>query len=236
MDLLGHGSLSPADIEDVFRDICQQQVEEDGLEFQADTVRAEAMRADEEYQGVRVKLNAQLARARVSVQVDIGFGDAVTPGPEEVTYPTLLDYPAPLLKAYPRETVVAEKFQAMVMLGIANSRMKDFYDLWFLAKQFEFDGHMICQAIQATFDRRKTRLPAQPPLALTPEFAGDRNKSTQWQAFLKRGMLTGEPLSLADVVNVLNPFLMPPTEAIVANKAFMRRWPPRGPWTLLGEE
>ena len=120
------------------------------------------MKEDEEYQGLRLKLTAMLASARIPIQIDIGFGDAIHPGPDEITYPTLLDMPAPTLKAYPRETVVAEKFQAMVMLGIANSRMKDFYDLWTLARQFEFDGQVLSEAIRATFDRRQTPLPEQP--------------------------------------------------------------------------
>lgn len=116
--------------------------------------------------------------ARLPLQIDIGFGDAITPGPQAVTYPTLLDFPAPQMNAYPRETVVAEKFQAMVQLCIANSRMKDFYDVWALARQFEFDGTALCAAIQATFQRRQTPLPATAPLALTPEFSTDRQKAT----------------------------------------------------------
>ena len=140
LDLLGHGSPDPERFEGIFRDICRQNVEDDGLEFQSDSVRAESMKEDEEYQGLRLKLVSRLGNARIPIQIDIGFGDAVTPEPDEVIYPTLLDGPAPTLKAYPRETVVAEKFQAMVMLGIANSRMKDFYDLWILMRQFEFSG------------------------------------------------------------------------------------------------
>jgi hypothetical protein len=152
-------------IEAAIRDICDQAVEDDGLEFQSDSVRAEAMKENEEYEGVRVKLLARLASARISIQIDVGFGDVITPAPDDVTYPTILTFPAPILKAYPRETVVAEKFQAMAMLGIVNSRMKDFYDLWTLARQFEFSGPVLSAAIRATFERRQTPLPEQLPIA-----------------------------------------------------------------------
>src|SRR6185437_12383451 len=113
----------------------------------ADSVRAEEIKPDEEYQGIRVYLDCRLENARVQVQIDIGFGDAVTPAAAEVAFPTVLDFPAPVLKAYPKETVVAEKLQAMVALGIVNSRMKDFYDVWFLAGRFNFEGPLLCEAV-----------------------------------------------------------------------------------------
>lgn len=129
LDLLAYGQPTASDFELLFQEICDQPVEDDGLNFLADTVRAEQIKEGDEYQGLRIKLQARLASARMTVQVDIGFGDVVTPEPEWIDFPTLLDLPAPRLRVYPRETVVAEKYQAMVMLGIANSRMKDFYDL-----------------------------------------------------------------------------------------------------------
>ena len=145
-------------------------------------------------------------------------------------YPTLLDLPAPALLVYPRETVVAEKYQAMVMLGIANSRMKDFYDLWTLARQFQFSGPVLCAAIRATFERRKTALPEQTPLALTSEFTGDRQKLTQWRAFLRKGNLAIEGTGLSTIAENLRAFLMPPTEAIVSGDNFEGDWIPNGPW------
>ena len=149
-------------------------------------------------------------------QIDIGFGDVVTPAAVEVTYPVLLDFPAPVLPAYSRESVVAEKFQAMVMLGIANSRMKDFYDLWVLARQFEFQGPLLCQAIRATFERRQTPVPAEVPLALSSEFAFDRGKQTQWRAFIDKGKLDIGGAGLDEIVDALRGFLMPPAEAVAA--------------------
>lgn len=146
LDLLGQGDPAPERFQQVLCDICRQGVEDDGLEFHTESVRSERMKEDEDYLGVRIKLQATLASARIPLHLDIGFGDAINPDPSEVTFPTLLDLPAPILKAYPRETVVAEKFQAMVMLGIANSRMKDFFDVWTLARQFEFSGPALCSA------------------------------------------------------------------------------------------
>ena len=173
LDLLGHGDPDPGRFQEILREICQQDVVNDGLMFHADSVHADPMKADEEYQGLRLKLQATLESARIPIQIDIGFGDAVSPGSDEITYPTLLDFPAPTLRAYPRETVVAEKFQAMVMLGIANSRMKDFYDIWTLSRQFEFSGSVLCSALRATFERRTTVLPEKLPSALTSEFTED---------------------------------------------------------------
>jgi hypothetical protein len=149
-----------------------------------DSVTAERIKEDQEYEGVRVSCRAYLGQARIDLQIDVGFGDAVVPRPTSVIYPTMLDYPAPALLAYPRQAVVAEKYQAMVMLGISNSRMKDFFDLWLLANRFAFDGPSLCHAIQATFRRRKTSLPATPPLALTSAFGTDGAKMKQWAAFV----------------------------------------------------
>lgn len=151
---------------------------EDGLEFDPTSVRGEEIRSPDEYDGVRIKLVGRLAGARIPLQVDIGFGDAVVPAPETIEYPSLLDLPAPRLRAYPREVVVAEKLQALVELGIANTRMKDFYDLWMLAGLFEFEGDRLARAIAATFERRRTPIPAEAPLALTSEFHADASKQT----------------------------------------------------------
>jgi hypothetical protein len=230
LDLLGQGEPSTDRFVELFRDVCSVAVEDDGLTFLEESIRAEQIKDGDEYQGIRVRIDARLGRARIPLQVDIGFGDAITPGAIDIVYPTLLDQPAPSLRAYPRDTVVAEKFQAMVILGIANSRMKDFYDLWILVRQFSFDGPTICQAIEATFSRRQTNLPSSSPLALTAEFSQDRNKVIQWRAFLRKGRLVEEPPSFDDVVIELTSFLMPPTLSLVAGQPFSMQWPARGPW------
>ena len=132
----------------------------------------------------RITLEARLENARIPLQVDIGFGDAVTPAPEEIEFPTLLDFPAPHLRGYPMYTVVAEKLEAMVRLGSANSRMKDFFDLWYLSRGFPFDGNPLVAALSQTFARRQMALPADVPTGLTPEFA--TLKASQWSAFIRR--------------------------------------------------
>ena len=147
------------------------------------TSHDDLIREDLEYGGLRLRTTAALAGARIGVVIDIGFGDAVEPGIEEIDLPVLLDLPAPHLRAYARETVIAEKFQAMIAFGRANSRMKDFYDVWVLAKSYHFNDDRLARAIAATFDRRGTPLPAVPPDALTAEFASDEAKRGQWNAF-----------------------------------------------------
>jgi predicted nucleotidyltransferase component of viral defense system len=230
LDLLGKGKPTLETLTHVFREICGLAVEEDGLTFDLASVTAERIREDQEYEGVRVWCRARLGQARIDLQIDVGSGDSVVPRPVSVTYPSMLEFPAPVLRVYPRQTVVAEKFQAMVALGIANSRMKDFFDLWHLAQHFDFDGPTLCNAIQATFHRRRTNLPAKPPLALTPEFGEDAAKLKQWQAFLKKGRLNAAGVSLEQVCAFLNSFLMPPTRALEAGEEFPQAWPPAGPW------
>ena len=230
LDLLGKGEPSPEALAEVFRAVCGTVVEDDGLTFDPASVTAGRIKEDQEYEGVRVECRVHLGQARIDLQVDVGFGDAVVPRASTVTYPAMLEFPAPVLKAYPRQAVVAEKFQAMVALGIANSRMKDFFDVWVLARGFAFDGPSLSQAIHATFRRRKTALPTEPPLALTPEFGTDDGKKKQWAAFLKRGRLDAGGASLEQVCASLNGFLMPPTLALVADEEWTKDWPPAGPW------
>lgn len=231
VDLLGRGDPSISHVRQVFRAVCALAVEDDGLVFDADSVTAERIKEDQDYEGVRVHCPVRLENAKIVLQIDIGFGDAVTPRTARITYPAMLEFPAPDLKAYPRQTVVAEKFQAMVALGIANSRMKDFYDLWVLARKFEFDGPTLSRAIQATFRRRKTDVPATPSLALTDAFARDPQKTQQWSAFLMKGKLEPDGLTLAEVCDFLKQFLMPVSIAAAAGAAFENYWPVAGPWT-----
>ena len=232
LDLLGFGEGSPSHIGEVFRELCQVQVEEDGLVFVEDSVRCTRIKENQVYEGVRVSLLAHLGKIPIPIQVDLAFGDAVVPTPREVTFSAMLSMPTPCLRAYPREGVVAEKFQSMVTLGMANSRMKDFYDVWILAKRFRFEGETLCAAIQATFARRRTPLQAEPPLALTPRFFEDPMKQTQWAAFVRKGKLISEGASLAEVTSVLMGFLLPPALSLVRNEPFNRFWPPGGPWQL----
>jgi len=232
VDLLGFGTSELPQVENIFRDICLEAVEADGLEFLPDTARAIEIREDQEYQGVRVLFEARLGVAVIPIQIDIGYGDAVTPASEDITYPTVLDFAAPKLRAYPIYTVVAEKFQAMVWLGIANSRMKDFYDLWIIMRQFPFEGDILGAAIKATFARRNTPLPSEAPLALTIAFANDAAKQTQWKAFLRKNALPVDDLTFPELIAALHDFLMPPTLASANGLAFDAKWPAGGPWQI----
>ncbi|MDO3377131.1 nucleotidyl transferase AbiEii/AbiGii toxin family protein [Geoalkalibacter halelectricus] len=227
---IGFGEDTEAHLVEVFRNVCMVEVEDDGLRFDPQSIVAEAIREEMEYGGVRVRLTATLDGARISLQIDVGFGDVVTPAPEEVDYPTLLDLPAPHLRVYPRESVVAEKFQAMVHLGMANSRMKDFYDVWMLCRLFEFDGATLAQAVERTFERRRTTVPAEAPLSLTVEFHGDPGKVLQWGAFLGRNGLEGMGTTLEAVAGAIEGFLMPICLALRSGERFEATWPMGGPW------
>jgi predicted nucleotidyltransferase component of viral defense system len=206
VDFLGFGDSDPDAVLAVFREVCAVPLD-DGVTIDPRTLRIDRIRDELEYGGLRLRALASVSGARVTVTIDIGFGDSVAPGLEELDLPVLLDFPAPRLRAYARETVIAEKFQAMVMLGRANSRMKDFYDVWVLSRTYDFDGPRLPAAIAATFDRRNTALPVDLPDALTPEFANDPAKQTQWRLFIAD--LTTQPGDLATVVSDLAAFLIP---------------------------
>ena len=228
VDLMSAASAETAELAAAFRAIVATPVEPDGLEFFPDSVRAEEIRETHAYAGVRIKLLAKLQAARIDLQADIGFADAITPGPVELDYPTLLEFAPPRLKAYPRETVVAEKFEAAVSLGMQNSRMKDFYDLWIMARRFEFDGVVLANAIGNTFDRRKTALPSAAPVVIQHEFAADPGKQRQWASFLGKSGLEA-PL-LPEVAREIETFLSPPGLAAGKRRGFRARWTPPGPW------
>jgi hypothetical protein len=208
LDLLGFGPSEKEDLRKVFEDVAATPVVDDGLFFDPASVRAEEIREDNAYGGVRVRLTAKLGTAELPVQIDVGVGDTVTPAPETVQFPTLLNFPAPLVRAYPVYTVVAEKFEAMVKLGIANTRMKDFHDVWFLTRRFKLDEPTLLQAIEATFVHRRTALPTSPN-ALDDALATDSSKQTQWAAFIRRNRLTGLPAQFAEVVMSLREYLAP---------------------------
>ncbi|MBC7701945.1 nucleotidyl transferase AbiEii/AbiGii toxin family protein [Aquabacterium sp.] len=200
-DLLGFG---PSDIDSAisaFREICQIAVE-DGIEFDQASIRGSVIRKEAGYGGMRIDLLAKLDGARIALQVDIGFGDAVTPAPESVSYPVLLqDLPAPRLRAYPKYTVVAEKFHAVCLLGMANTRMKDYFDLWVLLTEEALEPAELQRAIRATFARRKLPMPSALPSGLSDAFAQDAMKQRQWAAFLKKNQLGF--INLVEVVTLL---------------------------------
>jgi predicted nucleotidyltransferase component of viral defense system len=210
LDLLGFGDPDPEAMLSIFRGICSIELD-DGVQFNAQGLRIHRIREDNEYGGLRLKTIATLAGARVPVTVDVGFGDAVEPEIADVELPVLLDLPPPRLYAYPRETVIAEKFQAMVYLGRANSRMKDFYDVWLLSLAYKFEGESLPRAIAATFARRNTAIPSECPDALTAAFAEDPVKQQQWTSFLRD--IDAPFVPLAEALEALKAFLMPHAEA-----------------------
>ena len=223
-DLLGFGPDDEANLIATFRDIAAMDLG-DGIVFAPESVQAQAIREDNTYGGTRITLVSRIGSARCALQIDVGFGDAVTPGPQTVAYPTLLnDFKAPTLRVYPVYTVIAEKYQAMVMLGQANSRLKDFFDLAVIARRTELDGATLAMAIAATFARRQTALPTQRPLALTKQFSGDAAKLRQWQAFLNKNRI--DAASLGDTVALLDDLLWPPTQVAATNSQATAIWRP----------
>ncbi len=229
IDLLGRMDNSIETLTTVARDVCVEKVEPDGLTFDQDTVTGERIAEDADYAGVRVRLLGMLGNARINIQVDVGFGDVVHPAPRVTAYPTILDLPAPRLRAYSRETSVAEKFEAMVKLGLLNSRMKDFFDIWLLCQQYEFDGKTLATAIARTFAHRETMISPNPE-AFTPAFSNLPAKQAQWRAFIRRTRLQRPPADFAEVVQTISGFLQPLAKALAAGKSFGGKWTAAGPW------
>jgi hypothetical protein len=213
----------------VFVEILQTTVDDDGLFFDPSLVNVAPIREAQEYGGVRATFVARLDTAKVPLQVDVGFGDAVTPAAEEIEFPTLLDFPAPRLRAYPRETVVAEKVEALVKLGLANTRMKDFYDLRTLSEQFEFGGVVLVKALQATFERRGTALPKELPVALTAEFYADKERATQWSGFVRKAGIANAGDLSATILRAAE-FCAAPLLHAAEGDDWSATWRPLGPW------
>ena len=209
IDLLGFGDLSHDQLRSIFTDACTVPVVDDGLGFDADSVQTADIRDDQEYHGVRVRLLGFLGKARLALQVDVGFGDALTPDPTCIEYPTILDYPAPHLRAYHPATVVAEKLNATVVLGEFNSRMKDFYDMHVILSHMEIDDDVLTSAVSATFSRRNVPIPNEMPVAFSSQFLEDGSKEIQWRAFLRRSTLEATDLALALVLADLRDRLWP---------------------------
>lgn len=229
-DFLARGDNSLERFASIFKEICDAEVEDDGLRFDARTVTAERITEDADYEGIRVKFVGYLENARIPIQVDLGFGDAITPAPIEAELRTLLDLPAPNLLTYPRESVIAEKLEAIVSLGLANSRMKDLHDLRSLARDFSFQGRLLSEAIAKTFKTRATDLPVRPPLVFTFEFFGSEDKRKQWAAFCNKNRAYISEISLEAVCGDIEVFAMPVLDALRRGRGFDLSWVPAGPW------
>jgi len=229
IDLAGRIDNDPEYIAQAMRDVCEVDVQEDGMVFDAESVTAARITEQAEYQGVRVRLRGALGNARVSMQVDIGVGDVLFPQPRDVEYPTLLDFPQPRLKGYAMESTIAEKFHAMVLMGILNSRMKDFYDIWTLSRTFDFAGEVLAEAIERTLEARHTQLTAEAAV-FEPSFADDTDKQAQWAAFVRKSDLGDAPSSFSEVVEAVTAFLKPIAGTHDQGKAFCAVWKAPGPW------
>ncbi len=228
IDMLGRTLNEEGSIVAQIRDVIAVNVEPDGLTFDPDSIKSERITEDADYEGIRIRFCGELDSARVNMQVDIGFGDIIYPGPEELDLPVMLDAPAPRLLCYSRESAIAEKFEAMVKLGILNSRMKDFYDIWLLSRQFDFDGLKLAEAIRLTFQRRGTSIPSRIEAFEQPFIDA---KQVQWSAFYKRLQQDHVPKSFEDVVSVVKDFLTPLTSLISQDNPQPLRWPASGPWS-----
>lgn len=221
LDLLGFGDPSMDRCREMIGEICAIEDAMDGLLFDVRGITAEAIKEDDIYHGVRVRVTSRLAQARISMQIDIGFGDLVSPAPLEVDYPTLLEMPAPRIRSYSMESVIAEKIEAMVSLGMLNSRMKDFYDVWFLARTFRFESSMLGPAIEGTFARRTTVWSREFLEELLTSLSHDEHKQVQWRAFVQRSRLSA-PQQFSEVIEQIRLFAMIPTVSAT--------WLPGGPW------
>lgn len=233
IDLLGRTGNDEDMLVSQFRSVLASEVEPDGLHFDAETLHAEKIKVDADYEGIRVQFSGLLDTVRINMQIDIGFGDVVHPVPEVTTLPTMLAFPAPIMLCYSREAAIAEKVEAMISLGELNSRMKDFYDVWLLSRQFEFDGSTLVQSLRGTFKQRNTEVPA----SLKSLFeALVRIKQIQWDAFRRKLQQPQVPESFQDLSASIRGFIEPVIGAIFTGIPFRKRWHAPGPWSPYQEE
>lgn len=229
IDFLGQIDNNIDAIIGAVENICSQNVEPDGITFDLAGIRGETITEGADYEGVRVRFHGSLGTVRFTIQLDIGFGDVVIPAPVSLQYPTILDLPAPKLRGYSKESTIAEKFEAIVKLGVFNSRMKDFFDIWLLSRQFDFNGQRLAAAIKETFSTRGRDIQSKPN-ALTNSFSDDHAKVTQWRGFIRKNRLTNVPKNLGEVIEDIKIFLGPVAIALEVKKPFKETWDAPGPW------
>lgn len=229
LDLLGHGDSDPAAITELFTRICQVEARGDGIVFDPSTLRIEPVRDSDKYQGVRLSLKGELAKAVIHVQVDLGFGDHVYPPPTRQAFPSLLpDMPTASILMYPPETVVAEKFEAMIRFGEANGRIRDFHDIWVTTRTFSFDLSRLLEAVGGTLRRRETAIPTEMPVGLTEAFARIAEERGLWTGFLRRSPPTLKPPPFPELQGELRRFFEPVIAALAVPEGARGRWDPDG--------
>jgi len=229
MDLRSYINPDSQTVIEIMREICELKTAPDGIEFDPNSVTATNILETATHPGIRVRLIGYINKTRIHIQIDLAFTDPVFPEPMKVNYPSILQFPEPRIRIYPKETIIAEKLEAAVQLGEINTRMKDFYDLWQLSSNFEFEGITLVTAVRATFSSRNTGIPPTIPLALRSEFAKKNQKL--WKAFLSR-INASEPglQSLEEVIKTIREFLMPVVEAVYQNADFQKMWDPDRGW------
>ncbi len=238
IDLLALGYNDETSVQEIVKTVCAVACPEDGLTFDLDSVRLSPIRAQQQFQGQRVKMICRLGTARIPIQIDFGFGDVVTPAPHEISMSTLIKgIPVPVVQVYPMVTSLAEKFDAMVSLGKRNSRMKDFYDVWALSGAFSFEGAALREAIHSCFERRRTPVFEETPVALTLAFYSDEALNTRWRDYRSEGTLLSPPPEAFEVVGErVRSFFAQVHASIVADTPFDLHWPPGGPWGSVAEQ
>jgi hypothetical protein len=228
-DFLGITDNNVANVTNIIKEVCEIECSDDAAIFIADSVACESIQEQNEYHGIRVRFYGELAKAHIRMQIDIGFGDVVFPQPIDLQYPTLLGMPSPFILGYTPETLIAEKVHAMVRLGARNSRIKDYFDVWFLSHQFLFDGNQLSEAINQTFLKRKMSISAMEP-DVFEAFGKDASKQHQWKLFIEKNQLAISPKSFSEAIQQIKIFIYPLFEFKKKEKPFQLTWHPPGPW------
>ncbi len=231
IDFMGRYDNKVASVEEVVKKVCAVKVTPDGLVFDSKTAAGRKIKEDADYEGVRVKFTGFLERSRIAMQIDFGFGDIIYPKPKMIHYPAILDFPPPNLTGYTVESAVAEKFEAMIKLGLLNSRMKDFYDVWLLTRRLNFKGETLVEAIKRTFHHRKTALPKEAPLFADEIYDEKSDRQTLWKAFLTKNQIKHAPKTLGETSRTIENFLIKPIKATSHDQDFKASWNAPGPWS-----
>lgn len=235
IDFTGYGSSKAEDVGLIIRDICSMPCPEDGISFDCEDIEIRVIRPEDKYDGLQARFKAVLDGARIPMRMDIGFWDVINPPPSESDYPVLIGGPKPHIRIYPRESVIAEKFNALVTHRGRFSRHKDFYDIYGLASHFSFDGQCLANAMSATFAQRGTMVMNNLPVGLTPEFYADAIQNILWREYLDHDVISGVPRDLREIGSLILSFLVEPWNALAESGAFTGSWPKGGPWRIDGE-
>jgi hypothetical protein len=231
LDLLGYGNPDIENLRKIFQQICKTEIKNDGLLFDRKNLTVTQIREESVYEGVRIIIPALLGSMTIRLQVDVGFGDQVVPEPQSAEFPALLAESGPFIRSYSPETVIAEKFNAMVVLGMANSRMKDYFDIWMLSRNFIIEADILGKAIVETFKKRHTELPQHDPIALSEDFFINEFKKNQWKGFLRKQQRLVSMPDLAEIIDVIRNFLLPIVSEINTGTSKVKEWSPERGWT-----